>query len=205
MKMPRRPIRRGPGRPLRRPFDRRGIRGIPPAQQGGRGVPPVLIAAHRLYESGQYEQAAKTYLDLAEKGIARGLPQAPNLYFQAARCYVMLGKASLAVEIARKAVDYFAKEERWADLYRGVKRSVNFLTDKGYSSEAQLVESWAAAMIPAAVLQNLESTKNERQSHQVTLPTQCPSCGGVVNPKEVEWVDETSVICDFCGSVIRGA
>ena len=205
--MPRRPIRRRPRRPIRRPLVRRGIRGIPPQDSTrGRPVPPALVAANQMFESGQYEKAAKAYLELAERGIAQNIHRAPNLFFQAARCYVILGSIDLAMELIRKTLDYFAKEERWADLYRGIRRSVDFMKENGYNSEAQVIESWGNERIPPSVLDSLEKTAKQRQLQQknVTLPTHCPSCGGTLNPKEVEWVDEKSALCDFCGSVVRG-
>jgi hypothetical protein len=37
------------------------------------------------------------------------------------------------------------------------------------------------------------------------LPAKCPQCGGNVLPDEIEWVDEHSAICDYCGSLIQSA
>jgi hypothetical protein len=38
----------------------------------------------------------------------------------------------------------------------------------------------------------------------VTLPTKCPSCGAAVRSKEVKWLDEITVECNYCSMPIRG-
>jgi hypothetical protein len=35
------------------------------------------------------------------------------------------------------------------------------------------------------------------------LPTNCPSCGGPVLLKEVEWLDDITAECAYCGNGIR--
>jgi ribosomal protein S27AE len=35
------------------------------------------------------------------------------------------------------------------------------------------------------------------------LPAKCPYCGGSVLASEVEWIDERSAICDYCGSPLQ--
>ena len=208
--MPRRPIGRRPRRPFRRPLrgprGARAIPGIRPPASNGRAIPPLLLLANQAFKSGNYEEAAKLYIQLGDKGLERGIRQAPNLHLKAARCYVMLGQTDLAVKLIRQIVVYLAKEERWADLYRAVKNSVHFLSNKEYRTEAQMVQPWAEDFIPVEVFKNLDSTIKSREDllTKLTLPSHCPSCGGIVDPREVEWVDDSSVVCDFCGSVVRG-
>jgi hypothetical protein len=36
------------------------------------------------------------------------------------------------------------------------------------------------------------------------LPTHCPSCGAGVRANEIEWLDDVTAECDYCGSPIRG-
>ena len=35
------------------------------------------------------------------------------------------------------------------------------------------------------------------------LPTNCPKCGAPIHANEANWVDASTVECDFCGSLIR--
>lgn len=205
--MPRRPIGRRPKhpfrRPLRGPMRRPGMRIPIPSGRGN--ASSVLMAAHQLFRSGNYKEAGKAYYRLAEQGITHNRQKAPMLYFQAARSYFLLGKLDTAMKILRKAIEYLAGQERWADMYRGVKSSVKFLNEKGYKDEALAVEHWVTELMPSAVFQNLELSQKEREAHRIIaqLPVHCPTCGGPINPKEVEWVDDRSAICDFCGSIVR--
>ncbi len=36
------------------------------------------------------------------------------------------------------------------------------------------------------------------------LPAHCPSCGAAVHPDEVEWLDDLTAECAYCGSPLRG-
>jgi tetratricopeptide (TPR) repeat protein len=177
-----------------------------PPVSNGVAVPPLLLSANLAFHAGNFAEAAAAYLKLAEKGVERGHHQAPNLYLQAARCYVMLGKSDEAVKTIREVAQYLAKEQRWADLYRALQRSQIFLQDREYRTESRMVESWKEELIPVAIIKNLDlEFQHKRVSHKkALLPTHCPSCGGSVNPLEVEWVDEGCVVCEFCGSIVRG-
>ncbi|HEX9017849.1 MAG TPA: hypothetical protein VF806_01610 [Anaerolineaceae bacterium] len=42
-----------------------------------------------------------------------------------------------------------------------------------------------------------------RRAAQTVLPLMRPSCGGPLDPREVEWVDETAAECGYCGSLVR--
>jgi hypothetical protein len=35
------------------------------------------------------------------------------------------------------------------------------------------------------------------------LPTHCPSCGAALRPDEIEWLDESTAECAYCGSPVR--
>ncbi len=208
--MPKRPIGRRPGRPFRRPMigplARRGVPGLATPPTGGRRIPPALIAANQLFSSGEYAEAGKTYLNLAGRGIERGIHQAPKLYFQAAICYLMLENLKEGMAIIRKAFDTLANEERWVELFRGGMRIVSLFEEKGHESEAIQIQKWIHEYIPDAIIDKLESNVESKPElkKSIELPTHCPSCGGGINPKAVEWVNDSSVFCDFCGSVVRG-
>lgn len=203
--MPRRPIGRRPGRPLGRLILRRAVRGIQEHGTPRGDIPPALIVAHQLLSSGQYAEAGTAYLDLANRGVEHGIRQAPNLYFQAARCYILADDSIKALEIIRSGFEAFARENRWVDLYRSGLRITNMLNDNHLIREAEIVSGWVKELIPPQVLSRLKSepAREPSPSLKSILPTHCPSCGGTVNPKEVEWVDDKSAMCDYCGSIVR--
>ncbi|HEX9117672.1 MAG TPA: hypothetical protein VGA61_16500, partial [Anaerolineae bacterium] len=36
------------------------------------------------------------------------------------------------------------------------------------------------------------------------LPTHCPGCGAPLRPDEVDWLDEMTATCEYCGSPVHG-
>lgn len=48
-------------------------------------------------------------------------------------------------------------------------------------------------------------TKAGAQISRARLPAACPLCGAPVCSDEVEWIDEFSAECAFCGAVVQGA
>ena len=45
---------------------------------------------------------------------------------------------------------------------------------------------------------------NSAPAKKAVLPAHCPSCGAAVRPDEVEWLDDITAECDYCGSPVRG-
>ena len=43
------------------------------------------------------------------------------------------------------------------------------------------------------------------QSHSIQLPSNFGNCGGLVNPKEVDWFDASAAVWNYYGSVIRSS
>jgi hypothetical protein len=35
------------------------------------------------------------------------------------------------------------------------------------------------------------------------LPTNCPGCGGPLHAGELEWTDDITAECSYCGSAVR--
>lgn len=202
--MPRRPIRRR--RPIGRPFRRPGM--VPPAEKRNRGnqIPPALLEANQMFRSGQYKEAAKRYILMGDKAAQRNLRHAPNLYLQAARSYLFLGEATLAIKYLNQGMTILASEKRWANLYHVGRKSTAILIEKGYQEQADSLQQWISKTIPAEVYANLQDHEIQfRKSDHTSLPSNCSQCGGIVNPDEVEWSDDHSTaICSYCGSIIDG-
>jgi len=77
---------------------------------------------------------------------------------------------------------------------------VDQLTEQGYPEQSKVIADWLTASLAGkAILQ----TAAGQGAKQAVLPPRCPSCGALVNPKEVEWVDEITALCLFCGSPVR--
>ncbi|HNF93806.1 MAG TPA: hypothetical protein PLQ75_04060 [Anaerolineales bacterium] len=172
---------------------RRLLRGAPvPA------VPPALRNAHRLMESGNYAEAALAFYDLARKAEERFPERAPILYTEAGRAAVLNGDAKKGVTHFRSALTLLSTQQRYRRLQSLGERIVAELRERGLNAEADEV---------ASVLRNNAQVSAGKEApapqKRAVLPTHCPSCGAAVRPDEVEWLDDVTAECDYCGSPVR--
>lgn len=175
---------------------RRLLRGA--LQQGTPSVPPALQNAQRLMETGQFAEAALAFYDLAKKAEDRFPQRAPFLYFEAGRSAVLSGDNKKGVTHFRSGFTLLSTQQRYHRLRKAGARIVTELRERGLNAEADEVES---------VLGNNNQASAEKEApvtqKRAILPTHCPSCGAAVRPDEVEWLDELTAECDYCGSPVR--
>ncbi len=173
-----------------RRFFRRGLR--------AGGANADLRQAHQLMEQGDYAAAAQSFEDLAP--TARASHRVPILYLKAGHARIMAGQAAQAVDDMKNGLKMLAERGRWGRFQRAGQRAVAALRQAGMKTEADAVleflktNSLSGGFDPEAV-----STVKRRP----LLPTHCPSCGAAIEPDEIEWMDEATAECDFCGSPIR--
>lgn len=175
---------------------RRLLRGGP--QQGRPQVPPALQNAQRLMDAGQVAEAALAFYDLAKKAEERFPERAPFLYFETGRAAILNGDNKKGVTHFRSGLTLLSTQQRYHRLRKAGARIVNELRERGLNAEANEVES---------VLGNNDQAPAEKEApvaqRRAILPTHCPSCGAAVRPDEVEWLDERTAECDYCGSPVR--
>jgi hypothetical protein len=168
---------------------------------GGRGqVNPRVAQAHALMEQGQYPAAATAFSEIAEIARSRGGPRAPFFFIQAGRAYVLAGQVEQGVGEIREGLELLASAARWSELQRVGQTVVDQLTDQGQPEPAKVIADWLAASLAGKAV---SPSVTGGAAKQPVLPPRCPSCGALVNPKEVEWVDQVTALCLFCGSPIR--
>ncbi|HNM37342.1 MAG TPA: hypothetical protein PKI33_09770, partial [Anaerolineales bacterium] len=89
-------------------------------------------------------------------------------------------------------------QQRYRRLQNLGERIVAELRERGLNAEAEEV---------ASVLRNNAQTSAGKEApapqKRAVLPTHCPSCGAAVRPDEVEWLDDVTAECDYCGSPVR--
>ena len=190
-------MRRRPLRP-RRPIRQQRI-------NPRRPVPPKLREANRLFQNGDYKQAAKLFRELADKAVQRGIPQAPNLYLKSGSAYLKCEKEDLGEKYIFKALDLLLERKKWAYLRRATENISKRLKDEGFSDLSKKVDDWTMKNVPDNI-KDSEIWTNPGISSRVTtkLPSNCQNCGANVNPKEVEWVESRYAVCGYCGSIING-
>jgi hypothetical protein len=76
-------------------------------------------------------------------------------------------------------------------------RIASEMRQHGYGKEAEAF----VASLEAALKHPLAAPAPAKQTRR--LPPKCPYCGGTIHPGEAEWIDERSIACDYCGSVVQ--
>ena len=162
-------------------------------------VPPILQEANFAFDKGEYGRAAELFERMAETASARGGPRAPLYYLQAGRARVFAGQTALGMPSLMQGLELLSEQRLFLRLHRARRRLINELRERGLAEEAAEIEAWMT--IPEASASETESPG--AQAKRPVLPTHCPSCGAAVRPDEVEWLDEVTAECDYCGSPIR--
>src|SRR6266498_3245512 len=162
-------------------------------------IPPVLQEANFAFDKGEYGHAADLFENIAQTTDARGGPRAPIFHLQAGRARVFAGQTKLGIPSLKRGLELFAQRGQLLKLHRASRCVIEDLNARGLTTEATEMESWLKNMSPAMPAMETQPASAKRP----TLPTHCPSCGAAMRPDEVEWLDEVTAECAYCGSPIR--
>jgi hypothetical protein len=99
----------------------------------------------------------------------------------------------------KRGLELLSQGRLFLRLHRVRRRLINELHERGLVKEAAEIEVWTMSPEADAV----ETAVQESPTKRPHLPTHCPSCGAAVRPDEVEWLDEATAECAYCGSPIR--
>jgi hypothetical protein len=168
-------------------------------------LPPVLMArlteANRLAEAGQYDEAAQIFARLAHKVGQRGHPQhAANLHARAAHLFTDGGDGTAALAQARIALHLFLQMERVRRVEQFYTAITRHLRERGLEGEAEVLQEAFGSRLKGSPQ---AEGRVEPEPPQGYLPSRCPQCGAPLRSDEVEWVDEVSAVCGYCGGVVR--
>jgi hypothetical protein len=81
------------------------------------------------------------------------------------------------------------------------QRVLDELGALGLEDERETLEQEISQLLAKRNL-DLSAVTSAKQGR---LPTNCTQCGGIVHPKEIEWIDDTTACCDYCGSVLEAS
>ena len=159
-------------------------------------VPPILQEANFAFDKGHYGRAGELFEKIAETTAARGGPRAPLFYLQAGRARILAGQTLLGMHSLRRGLELLAQREHFPRLQQAGWRVVSELMEGGLQKEASEIETWLRNVLPSA-------PSPDTPVKRPVLTTHCPSCGAGVRPDEVEWLDDATAECAYCGSPIR--
>jgi hypothetical protein len=162
-------------------------------------VPPVLQEANYAFAKGEYGRAGELFERIAEGADARGGPRAPLFHLQAGRSRIYAKQTKLGMPSLKRGLELLAERKQFQRLQDAGQRVIAELNERGLTSEVTDIEILLKTWLPSKA--TFEA--NPLPAKKPILPTHCPSCGATVKPDEVEWLDELTAECGYCGSPIR--
>jgi hypothetical protein len=165
-------------------------------------IPPILQEANLAFDKGEFGRAAELFERIAEGADARGplyAPRAPLFHLQAGRARIYAGQTALGMPSLKRGLALLAERKHYQRLTNAKARVLAELKERGLSNEAAEIESWLKTISPSPP----EFETQLPPSKKPILPTHCPQCGAALRPDEVEWLDEVTAECGYCGSPVR--
>ena len=166
-------------------------------------LPPALRHAQQLLSQGRFAEAAPLFEQLAQGAQERGLLQDARLFLTAGHCRLQTDQIDAAMTNFRQGFQILTSRGNDLAFQRACQRAIRELNEKGYTKEAQdiLERDLKNAVIPDW---STGSMINEKlHSKRGTLPPTCPSCGGTLRSDEVEWIDDATAECSWCGIPLK--
>ena len=162
-------------------------------------IPPILQEANLAFDKGEYGRAAQLFERIAEGADARSGPRAPLFHLQAGRARILAGQVALGMPSLKRALEILAERKQFQRLQNAGLRVVTELNERGLKTEAVDIEILLKMNLPATPT----SETKETPTRKPILPTHCPNCGAALRPDEVEWLDDLTAECGYCGSPVR--
>lgn len=163
-------------------------------------IPPALRRANELMAMGDYPGAAQAFEELARGAVARNGPRAPLLLLQAGRMRILAGQVPLGMTHLQQGLGLFAARGQWQQFRDSGQRVVAELSQRGLTEQAGQIEATLKTSLPAGFVPGPAAGPEKAKP---VLPTNCPGCGGPLHAGEIEWTDEITAECPFCGSAVR--
>lgn len=159
-------------------------------------VPPILQEANFAFSKGEYGRAAELFEQIARVADGRDGPRAPLFHLQAGRARVFAGQPALGLPSLKRGLELLAQRRQFQRLHQFGTRTVNELNEHGLKKDAGEIVAWLDSVLPSTL-------SFDAPAKRPVLPTHCPSCGAPLRPDEVEWLDDLTGECGYCGSPVR--
>jgi len=179
---------------MRRMFRRQMRRGF------ASNIPPILQEAnHAFFDKGEYGRAAELFEQIAQGADARGGPRAPLFHLQAGRSRIYAGQTALGMPSLKRGLELLAQRKQFSRLHNAGQRVIAELKEHGLMEEAAEIERLLNSALPSTT----NTEKVSAPAKRSILPTHCPQCGAAIRPDEVDWLDDATAECAYCGSLVR--
>jgi hypothetical protein len=112
----------------------------------------------------------------------------------------MGGQTTGGLEYLQRGLGLLATRGLDGKVFNVGNRLAGELNQRGLSKEAQQVSAYLKSLLPDFDADLGIPSPSKRSP----LPTHCPGCGAPLRPDEVEWLDDVTAECAFCGSPVHG-
>jgi predicted RNA-binding Zn-ribbon protein involved in translation (DUF1610 family) len=164
----------------------------------------MLIQANQLKQSGKFEEAANIFERLARGAEQRGiLARAPHLYLEAAYCRLHAKQIQPGIDLMWQGFRLLEKTKRWRAIYMNGRKAIAELQPLEQPEAAEKLQTWLDQTLkehPEATSSPTELTTSKKP---LRFPPKCPQCGASIHMNQVDWIDEVSIECPYCGSAIQ--
>lgn len=160
----------------------------------------ILIKANQWMSEGNPSDAGSLFAELADAMQHSNHPRrAANLYARAAHAFADGNNEQAALKYARTALALFTQFNMLRRTPVFFTNITNKMKTKGMNVAAEALQREFGAQIATQPVTSRQVNRLQRG----LLPTNCPKCGAVVNSDEADWVDDNTVECEYCGTLIR--
>jgi hypothetical protein len=160
----------------------------------------ILRQANQLMDNGEPGTAAPLFAQLAdEMRMGRHPRRAANIYARAAHAYADANDEQAAAAQARNALDLFSRLNMFQRTRVFFVNITHHLDNRGMRSSVDALQHDYGSSISNQPFQPSQPKEVQRG----LLPTNCPKCGAPLKREDMNWVDENTAECEFCGSMIR--
>lgn len=184
-------------------FRRRGNRRMLRPQRGiarsALRAPQELLLANQMMETGDYAGAAGQFESLARTDEARCGRAAPQLYLQAGWAQILAGQTAAGLVHLKHGLSLLQQRANWLRLHRSARRIISELNQLGLAREVDEISAFLNASLPG----DFSAPREAIPAGKPVLPIHCPACGAAVRPDEVDWLDNLTAECAYCGSPVR--
>lgn len=163
-------------------------------------IPPALKRANQLMAAGQYAAAAEIYEQFGRGALAHNGPRAPWFFLEAGQARLAAGQTPAAMAHFQEGLSILAKRGQVQRLYHAGLRAVTALKARSLSNEAKQIEDYLKSSLPTGFKPGDGAGPGKPKP---VLPVSCPGCGGPIRSNEVEWADESTAECPYCGIEVR--
>ena len=155
-----------------------------------------FFRANWLFTAGQYEPAANEFSHLAQRMERAGKPrQAANLHAKAALAWGKTGDEARALTQANLAFTQFTLLGMQRRIVEFKVEFNQILHPEGTPDKPSTGNESNGESQPVFVTSAVKHPRGK-------LPVMCDQCGAPVRSDEVEWIDDNSAECDFCGATL---